>query len=469
MGGGYQCNPQIMKNHFYQNLNQHQNAIFALVDCNNFYASCERIFRPDLLKTPIVVLSNNDGCIIARSNEAKALGIEMGAPFFKFRQLIEKNKVAVFSSNYSFYGDMSSRVMRSLQMMVPDLEIYSIDEAFLRLDNIAFDDIINLCSKIRFNINKWLGIPTSIGIANTKTLAKIANQIAKKNLFNLAPNHICDIRNSDLQREVLAKFAVQDVWGIGKGIATKLRTIGIENALELRDADPKKIRKILGVVGERIVYELNAISCLHLEEIAPRKNILSSKSFGKNVTAKSDLQEAIANYTVRACEKMRRQKSQAQAIYVYIRTNPFANKPQYCAGNSISFMSATANVSEILKSALKILDQIYQKDYQYKKAGIMLLDLIDEGSNIQQNLFDNDLFAKNSWQNNSNFLDYGDNSQEQKTKSEIIQKTIEKINKDFSKNTIFYAVQGTKRSWAMQCNKRSMHYTTNIKELATVS
>lgn len=469
MGSGYQCDPQIMKNHFYQNLNQHQNAIFALVDCNNFYASCERVFRPDLLKTPIVVLSNNDGCIIARSNEAKALSIKMGAPFFKFRQLIEKNKVAVFSSNYSFYGDMSSRVMRSLQMMVPDLEIYSIDEAFLRLDNIAFDDIINLCSKMRFNINKWLGIPTSIGIANTKTLAKIANQIAKKNFFNLAPNHICDFRNSDLQRKVLAKFAVQDVWGIGKGITIKLKAIGIENALELRDADPKKIRKILGVVGERIVYELNGISCLHLEEIAPKKNILSSKSFGKIVTSKTDLQEAIANYTVRACEKMRRQKSQAQAIYVYIRTNPFSSKPQYYQGSTISFALPTDNVSEILKSALKILDQIYQKDYQYKKAGIMLLDLIDEGSNIQQNLFDNDLFAKNSWQNNFNFLDYRDNSEKQKTKSEIIQKTMEKINKDFSKNTIFYAVQGTKRSWAMQCNKRSMHYTTNIEELARVN
>lgn len=457
-----------MKNHFYQNLNQHQNSIFALVDCNNFYASCERVFRPDLQKTPIVVLSNNDGCIIARSNEAKALGIEMGAPFFKFRQLIEKNKVAVFSSNYSFYGDMSSRVMRSLQMMVPDLEIYSIDEAFLRLDNIAFDDILNLCQKLRFNINKWLGIPTSIGIAGTKTLAKIANQIAKKNLYNLAPNHICDFRNSDLQQEVLEKFAVQDVWGIGKGITTKLKAIGIDNALQLANSNPKQIRKILGVVGERIVYELNGISCLHLSEIAPKKNILSSKSFGKIVTAKADLQEAIANYAVRACEKMRRQNSLAQGICVYIRTNPFANKPQYCAGRSIGFAIPTNNVSEILKSALKILDQIYQKNYQYKKAGIMLLDLIDEGSNIQENLFDNDLFAKNSCQNNSDFFDSGDNSQKKKTKSELIQKTMEKINKDFNKNTIFYAVQGTKRSWAMQCNKRSMHYTTNIKELARV-
>ncbi len=445
-----------MKNHSYQNLNQHTKSIFALVDCNNFYASCERVFRPNLQQKPIVVLSNNDGCIIARSNEAKALGIEMGAPFYKFRQLIEKNKVAVFSSNYTFYGDMSNRVMKSLQMMVPDLEIYSIDEAFLRLDNIVFDDIINLCSKIRFNINKWLGIPTSIGIAGTKTLAKIANQIAKKNLYNLAPNHLCDLRDENLQIKILAQTAVQDVWGIGKGIATKLKAIGIENALQLRQADSKQIRKILGVVGERIVYELNGVSCLHLEEITPRKNILSSKSFGKNVTTKSDLQEAIANYAVRACEKMRKQKTLAQAIYVYIRTNPFSSKPQYCQGSTISFASPTDNVAEILKSALKILEQIYQKNYEYKKAGIMLLDLVKSGENQQINLFQNDLLSN---QNIKNF----DNK-----KTEIIQKTLEKINQNFSKNTIFYAIQGTKRSWQMLCNKRSQHYTTDIKELVKV-
>ena len=449
-----------MKNHSYQNLNQHTKSIFALVDCNNFYASCERVFRPNLQQKPIVVLSNNDGCIIARSNEAKALGIEMGAPFYKFRQLIEKNKVAVFSSNYTFYGDMSNRVMKSLQMMVPDLEIYSIDEAFLRLDNIAFDDIINLCFKIRFNINKWLGIPTSIGIAGTKTLAKIANQIAKKNLYNLAPNHLCDLRDENLQIKVLAQTAVQDVWGIGKGIATKLNAIGIENALQLRESDSKQIRKILGVVGERIVYELNGVSCLHLEEIAPRKNILSSKSFGKNVTAKSDLQEAVTNYAVRACEKMRKQKTLAQAIHVYIRTNPFSNKPQYCAGNAISFASPTDNVAEILKSALKILEQIYQKNYEYKKAGIMLLDLVKSGENEQINLFQNDLFLNQNI--NENVKKFDDK------KTEIIQKTLEKINQNFSKNTIFYAIQGTKRSWQMHCNKRSQHYTTNVKELAKV-
>jgi len=430
--------------------------IFALIDCNNFYASCERIFQPNLINKPIVVLSNNDGCIIARSNEAKDLGIEMGAPLFKFRDLIKQKNVAVFSSNYTLYGDISNRVMKSLAMMIPDLEIYSIDEAFLRLDNIGFAEISKLCEDVRFKINKWIGIPTSIGIAPTKTLAKIANKIAKKNIDNLAINHVCDLRNLELQIKILAKIKIQDIWGIGKGLSQKLNSIGIFNGLDLRNVDPKQIRKIIGVIGERIVYELRGVSCLGLEEVKYRKNILSSKSFGKNVTAKSDLQEAVANYAVRACEKMRKQKTQAQAIYVYIRTNPFSNKPQYCQGSTISFASPTDNVAEILKSALKILEQIYKKNYEYKKAGIMLLDLVKKGENQQINLFQNDFFSN---QNVKNF----DNK-----KTEIIQKTLEKINQNFSKNTIFYAIQGTTRSWQMMCNKRSQHYTTNIKEIAKV-
>ena len=445
----------------YQNISNHTNSVFALVDCNNFYASCERVFQPSLQGKPIVVLSNNDGCVIARSNEAKALGIEMGVPFFKCRDIVKKHQVAVFSSNYTFYGDMSSRVMKSLQMMVSDLEIYSIDEAFLKLDNILYCDIVVLCAQIRHRLNKWLGIPTSIGIAPTKTLAKIANQIAKKNLYNLAPNHICDLRSKDLQTQILAKTLVQDIWGIGKGIAQKLNDIGIYNGLQLRDHASKNIRKILGVVGERIVYELNGVSCLHLSEIANRKNILSSKSFGKNVVSKDELREAIANYVVRACQKMRQQKTSAQALYVYIRTNPFANKAQYCRGKTIGFVNPTNNVVEILKYALKILDQIFKEGFCYKKAGVMLLDLVDDNKSRQIDLFDN--LSKGS--------DIGGQVKIDKinlSKAEIIQQAMEKINKNFSKDTIFYAIMGTKREWAMQCNKRSKHYTTNISEIPQV-
>ena len=423
-------------------------SIFALIDCNNFYASCERIFQPHLAKKPIVVLSNNDGCIIARSNEAKDLGIEMGAPLFKFRELIKQKKVAVFSSNYTLYGDISNRVMKSLAMMIPDLEIYSIDEAFLRLDNIGFEEIFKLCEDIRFKIHKWLGIPTSIGIAPTKTLAKIANKIAKKNIDNLAINHVCDLRNLELQIKILAKTKIQDIWGIGKGLTQKLNSIGIFNGLDLRNADPKQVRKIIGVIGERIIYELRGVSCLGLEEIKSRKNILSSKSFGRNVFFKNELQEAISNYAVRACQKMRSQKTKAQAIYVYIRTNPFSSTNQYCQGKTYSFSQPTNNVNEIIKQAVKIIDEIYIQGYAYKKAGIILLDLIDE------NYLQYDLFSAQSPSDK---------------KSEILQQTMEKINQNFSKNSIFYAIQGVKRNWEMQCNQRSNHYTTDINELVQIN
>ena len=422
--------------------------IFALIDCNNFYASCERIFQPNLINKPIVVLSNNDGCIIARSNEAKDLGIEMGAPLFKFRDLIKQKNVAVFSSNYTLYGDISNRVMKSLAMMIPDLEIYSIDEAFMRLDNIGFTEIFKLCEDVRFKINKWIGIPTSIGIAPTKTLAKIANKIAKKNIDNLAINHVCDLRNLELQIKILAKTKIQDIWGIGKGITQKLNSIGIFNGLDLRNADPKQVRKIIGVIGERIIYELRGVSCLGLEEIKSRKNILSSKSFGRNVFFKNELQEAISNYAVRACQKMRSQKTKAQAIYVYIRTNPFSSTNQYCQGKTYSFSQPTNNVNEIIKQAVKIIDEIYIQGYAYKKAGIILLDLIDE------NYLQYDLFSAQSPSDK---------------KSEILQQTMEKINQNFSKNSIFYAIQGVKRNWEMQCNQRSKHYTTDINELVQIN
>jgi DNA polymerase V len=441
--------------------------IFALIDCNNFYASCERIFQPKLANKPIVVLSNNDGCIIARSNEAKDLGIEMGAPLFKFRDLIKQKKVAVFSSNYTLYGDISNRVMNSLAMMIPDLEIYSIDEAFLRLENIGFGDIFEICKDMRYKINKWLGIPTSIGIAPTKTLAKIANRIAKKNIDNLGINHVCDLRDLQLQLQVLAKTKIEDIWGIGKGLTQKLNSIGIFNGLELRNADSKLVRKIIGVIGERIVYELRGVSCISLEEIKSKKNILSSKSFGRNVFKKSDLHEAISNYAVRACQKMRFQKTKAQAIHVYIRTNPFSSTKQYCQGKTYSFTQPTNDVCEIIKSAIKIIDEIYLQGYAYKKAGIMLIDLVDE------NYLQYDLFSQSPSQTTSHLLsqNFSKNTSqnfEGNSRSEIIQQTMEKINQTFSKNSIFYAIQGTKRNWEMQCNQRSNHYTTNIDELVKI-
>lgn len=426
-----------------------QNLIFGLIDCNNFYASCERIFQPSLQNRPIVVLSNNDGCIVARSNEAKALGIEMGAAFFKFKNLITQHQVAVFSSNYSFYGDISNRVMKILSSMIADLEIYSIDEAFFRLDQQALNaNLPDFCNDLRLKINRWLGIPTSIGIANTKTLAKIANLIAKKNLFNLSSNQVFDFRDFDLQQKILPLIPIQEIWGIGRGIAKKLNYLGIENAMQLRNADLMKIDKILGVVGKRIVKELNGISCLALENVKSKKNILSSRSFGRAVISKTELQEAIANYAIRACEKMRKQQSKAQAIFVYIRTNPFSGNQQYHNGITVNFQIATNNVSIIIKTALAILEKIYQPNFQYKKAGVILLDLVDEKTTQF------DLFA------------------EEKTsikKSEKIQQTLELINNKIARNSTFYAIQGIKRDWSMNCNRKSPSYTTNINELLEVS
>ena len=425
------------------------NLIFGLIDCNNFYASCERIFKPSLANRPIIVLSNNDGCIVARSNEAKALGIEMGAPFYKFKNIISQHQVAVFSSNYSFYGDISNRVMKTLSMTIADLEIYSIDEAFFRLDQqVLNNNLADFCNDLRIKINRWVGIPTSIGIANTKTLAKIANLIAKKNLFNLNTNQVFDFRDPDLQQKILPLIPIQEIWGIGKGITKKLNYLGIENAMQLRNANLMQIDKILGVVGKRIVKELNGISCLELENVKSRKNILSSKSFGRSVISKTELQEAIANYVIRACEKMRKQKSKAQAIFVYIRTNPFSGKEQYHNGLAVNFEIATNNVSEIIKTALAILEKIFRPNYQYKKAGVILIDLVDEKT-AQFDLFNID--------------------QASTKKSEKIQQTLELINHKIARNSTFYAIQGIKRDWSMNCNQKSPCYTTNINDLLEVS
>ena len=237
--------------------------IFSLVDCNNFYASCERIFNPSLDNKPIVVLSNNDGCIIARSNEAKSLGIAMGAPYHENESLIKKNKVLVFSSNYQLYGDISRRVMSSLAMLTPEMEVYSIDEAFLRLDKFCGQDPYSLASDIRLKILKWTGIPTSHGLAPTKTLAKVANKIAKKN----DGQNVFDLTNVDIQTKTLAKLPVEDIWGISRGWSKRLHNIGIQNALQLRECDPSFIRNHLSVIGERIVYELRGISCIGLEKV----------------------------------------------------------------------------------------------------------------------------------------------------------------------------------------------------------
>ena len=255
------------------------NKIFALVDCNNFYASCERVFNPKLEGKPIVVLSNNDGCVVARSNEAKALGIPMGAPYFKYKQLINRNQVHVFSSNYTFYGDMSARVMTSLKSLVNDIEIYSIDEAFLDISSFYYCDLEDTALEIRRLIKQWTGIPVSIGIGPTKTLAKVANRQAKKD----ETTNVFDIRDKNKREEILKNLPLEDIWGISTRWGRRLRKIGVETAYDLTQANTRHVRKTISIVGERIQHELNGVSCIGIEEVKNKKNIISSKSFGKKV------------------------------------------------------------------------------------------------------------------------------------------------------------------------------------------
>ena len=418
-------------------------SIFALVDCNNFYASCERVFNPRLEGQPIVVLSNNDGCIIARSNEAKALGIPMGSPYYPFKKLFQEQNVEVFSSNYELYGDMSQRVMDSLAEFCPDIEVYSIDEAFLQLDGFKDRNLDDFAVEIRQKIKQWTGIPVSIGIGATKTLAKIANHVAKKD----TTTGVFNVLDANIREELLSKFEIEKIWGIASGREKKLKQLGITTAKQLRDANPKEIRSHLTVVGERIVYELRGVSCLPLEIfVQPKKNIMCSRSFGIIVTKYEDLEEALANYASRACEKMRKEKSRAQAVYVSVTTNPFKTiAKQYRNSASCRFIAPTNDSMLVVSQAVKCLKQIYQSGYEYKKVSVMLMNLISD-DDVQQDLF---------YEVNYN-------------KPDSIMNVMDKINLKMGRNKLFIGTQGIERNWKMQRNNQSPRFTTQWGELLQV-
>ena len=413
-------------------------AIFALIDCNNFYVSCERAFDPSLENIPVAVLSNNDGCVISRSNEIKALGVPMAAPYFKIKDLCKANGAKVFSSNYTLYGSMSNRVMDSLKLLTPDVEVYSVDEAFLRFDSIAWMDLVEHSAMIRQKVKMWTGIPTSIGIGSSKTLAKVANHIAKKTAG------VFDIRDESVRREILKNFTISDVWGVGRRFTIRLNDIGIFSALQLAEANPKMIRQSFGVVGERIVSELNGISCLELEEETPaKKNIMSSKSFGRPVTELKDLEEAIANYAARSCEKLRAQQSRVSSICVFARTSRFRlqDKPYY-GSHIYNFSTPTSDTSQVISKAVQAIRKVFQPGYNYSKVGILLMDLTSIHT-IQQNMFEK--------------LDY--------ERSDKLMKVIDQYNNKTEQGSLFFASQGIDRSWKLKCNNRSPRYTTNWKEL----
>ena len=415
--------------------------LFALVDCNNFYVSCERVFNPFLLDQPVAVLSNNDGCIIARSNEVKALGIPMGAPFHHYKHILTQKGVHIYSSNYQLYGDMSGRVMDSLKIFSPDVEVYSIDEAFMRFKYSKGKDYYNYLKKIRNSVFQWTGIPVSIGLGPTKTLAKIANSLAKKSKINC----VYDLSSPSSQIEVLEHIQVENIWGISKRWGAKLRLIGIGNALQLRNASPQKIRKYLGVVLERIVYELRGVSCLDLDQVQPRKNIMVSRSFGKPIAKLTDLEQAISLYTVRGCEKMRSQNSRAQTVYTFLRTNSFSKRHKhYRAGVMIGFDNPCSDTGYILSIVKRSLSNIYKDGYLYHKGGIMLVDLVPD------NIHQKNLFV---------YYDYNI--------SDLRMTALDKVNKKFGPGTLFYAAAGLKKDgdWQSRTHHLSPRYTTKWGEL----
>ncbi len=411
--------------------------IFALIDCNNFYVSCERVFDPTLENQPVVVLSNNDGCIVSRSNEVKAMGIPMGKAVFEIRDILQKHRIRAFSSNYTFYADMSRRVMQSLYQFSPDIEIYSIDEAFLNLFGIK-DDLADYSRMMRDTIRRWTGIPVSIGIASTKTLAKIANRIAKK---SPKADGVLDLYQSPFLEAALEQIAVGDVWGIGYRIAAKLKKAGIETALDLSRADIAWIRKKFGVEGVRTVYELRGICCYRLEQNPPTKKSLTvSRMFGREVESIEELREAVAAYTGRAAEKLRQQRLAAGYITVMITTSRFIEN-RYFNARTIELPVETADSTELLRAALTGLETIYRSGYQYKKAGVLLYGLVSE-KRVQGNLFD----------------------RADRTKTRRLMQTIDRINM-LGDCPVRWAAEGIDKPWHARFENRSKKYTTRWDQL----
>ncbi|KTD64484.1 Y-family DNA polymerase [Legionella spiritensis] len=416
--------------------------MFALIDCNNFYASCERLFRPDLRHTPVVVLSNNDGCVIARSNEAKALGIAMGVPFYQIKSLVRQHHIAVFSSNYTLYGDMSQRVMSMIESAWPEVEIYSIDEAFLDLTTMAPGKYESFCRELQGAVLKSTGIPTSIGMGATKTLAKAANYLCKKVLST-------PVFHLDETEYWLSQVPVGDVWGVGRCWQKKLMEQGIMTARDLANTNAPLLRKQCNVMLMRTAMELKGMSCGGLDEPVARKSILSSKSFGEMQTGYDSLAQAISSHCARACEKARSQHLVAQHLHVFVRSNPFrADLKQYSNSIACRLVNPTDDTRIITGMAKRCLKRLFREGIYYKKVGVMLEDLIPKNP-IQLDLL------------------------HQPTELSLIKKdrlmgVLDGINQRYGRHTIKLAAEGHSKPWAMRAGMRSPCYTTRWSDLPVV-
>lgn len=418
--------------------------MFALIDCNNFYASCERVFRPDLNGKPIVVLSNNDGCVIARSNEAKAVGVPMGAAAYQFQKLFDEKNVHVFSSNYALYGDMSARVMTLLSIYSPDMEIYSIDEAFLKFKGYELFSLATIGKDMKNKVTKGTGVPISVGFAQTKALAKVANKVAKKFPLQTEGVHIID--TEEMRIKALKWLPVEDVWGIGRQHAKRLITIGVKTAYDFSILPEVWVKKNMAIVGLRLQKELNGISVLELDDIKPKKNIATTRSFEKNYSKIEDLIERVSTFAVTCAEKLRRQKSCCSSIMIFIHTNGHrSDLPQYTKNIVMQLPYASNSSIDLSDYAIKGLMLIFKEGYQYKKAGVIVMDFVPE-SNLQVSLFDNP-----------------------NPKHKSLMNTMDKINKIIGRQKLKLASQDLDRTWKMKQEKLSKRYTTRLDEIITIN
>lgn len=417
--------------------------MYALVDCNSFYASCERVFRPDLNNKPVVVLSNNDGCVIARSNEAKEVGIPMGAVAFQYKELFEQHNVHVFSSNYALYGDMSSRVMNILSTYTPDIEIYSIDEAFLQFNGFENYDLNTYGLDMRNKVKKWTGIPVSIGFAPTKALSKIANKIAKK--YDNITNGVYVIDTEEKRVKALKWTKIEDVWGIGRQISNRLKKHNINNALQFTELPSEWVRKEFSIVGLRLQRELRGEPTLGLEEVKNKKAIATTRSFENNLNNIQELKERISTFSVTCAEKLRKQNSCANLVLVFLRTNFHrSDHQQYNKSIVVKLPYPTNSSLTINQYAQMGLKAIFKEGYHYKKAGVIVMGIVPEDQR-QLNLFS-----------------------EENPKHLALMRTIDALNKNIGKTKIKLASQDLGRTWKMRQEKLSKRYTTNWNELLEV-
>ena len=417
-------------------------SVFALVDGNNFYVSCERVFNPRLEGRPVVVLSNNDGCVVSRSAEAKAQGVRMGAPWFQMQPLARKHGIVALSSNYELYADLSNRMMGVLARYSPHQEIYSIDECFLGLDGFRNHDRVSYGQEIRQTVRQWIGLPVCVGIGASKTLAKLANHCAKKNLAG--KEGVCDLdRLAPGERSaLLSRIPVGEIWGVGSRLSTRLAERGMTTVESLRNADARMLRREFSVTLERTIAELNGVSCLSLDETVPaRQQIISSRSFGQYVYELEPLGEAVASHVAIAAQKLRSQHSLAGRLRICIRTNPHnVRAPQYQQALTLPLSDPSSDTLRLTRVALRGLKQIYRPGFAYQKAGVVLMNLQDAGT-VQSGLFPG----------------ANDNPR--------LMQVMDRINAAWGRGTLHCAAEGLQKSWAMKSEKRSPAYTTHWDQL----